>query len=106
MKKGYIVLIPFPFSDLSGSKLRLMVVLTSTAPEATGSYVTSQILRAEGYDVPLTPTAKNRLLKHSLIRTRKISTVRKSFGAGEIGELDAVDLTALNVALKIVLQLP
>ena len=43
MNKGDIVLITFPFTDLSGSKLRPAVILTQTTLDLTVSFITTQI---------------------------------------------------------------
>ena len=39
MAKGNIVLIKFPFTDLSGSKLRPAVILAETALDFTVSFI-------------------------------------------------------------------
>lgn len=42
MAKGDIILITFPFTDLSGSKLRPAVVLAETGLDLTVCFVTTQ----------------------------------------------------------------
>ena len=41
MKKGTVILIPFPFTDLTGSKIRPAVVLTHNETDVTICFVTS-----------------------------------------------------------------
>ena len=75
MAKGNIVLITFPFTDLSGSKLRPAVVLANTSFDLTVCFITSQTGWQESTDVLLTPSSTNGLRKRSLVRTGKIATL-------------------------------
>ena len=106
MTKGDIVLIPFPFTDLSDSKLRPAVVLADTALDLTVCFITTQIGWQEPTDVLLTPNATNGLKKQSLIRTSKIATLDKSLAKGLLGRLKQIELTELNNKLKILFRLP
>ena len=106
MAKGDNVLIPFPFTDLSGSKLRPAVVLADTNLLITVCFITTQAGWQEPTDVLLTPTATNRLRKQSLIRTSKIATLDRSLAKGLLGRLEPTELTELNSKLKILFQLP
>jgi len=106
MAKGDIVLITFPFTDLSGSKLRPAVVLADTNLDITVCFITTQIGWQEPTDVLLTPTATNGLRKQSLIRTSKIATLDRSLAKGLLGRLGSTELTELNSKLKILFQLP
>lgn len=42
MAKGDIVLITFPFTDLSGSKLRPVVILVDTTLDLTTCFITTE----------------------------------------------------------------
>ena len=106
MPKGDIVLITFPFTDLSGSKLRPAVILTDTNLDLTVCFITTQIQWQEPTDVLLLPNLTNRLKKQSLIRTSKIATLDKILVKGLLGRLTANELTELNNKLKLLLQLP
>ena len=106
MAKGDIVLITFPFTDLSGSKLRPSVVLTETSFDLTVCFITTQIGWQEVTDVLLIPNKTNGLRKQSLIRTSKIATLDKTLAKGLLGRLSSTELTDLNNKLKILLQLP
>jgi mRNA interferase MazF len=78
MIKGDIVLITFPFIDLSGRKLRPSVVLVDTELDVTVCFITTQLQWQESTDVQLLPTLLNGLRKQSLIRTSKIATLDKA----------------------------
>lgn len=75
MKQGDIVLVPFPFTDLTGSKIRPALVLAVTTLDATLAFITTQLQWQESTDVSLTPTQTNNLKKLSLIRLSKLATI-------------------------------
>ena len=106
MAKGDIVLITFPFTDLSGSKLRPAVVLADTSLDLTVCFITTQIGWQEVTDILLIPSATNGLRKQSLIRTSKIATLDRTLAKGLLGRLSGQDLADLNMKLKQLLQLP
>lgn len=51
MKKGDLVLLPFPFTDLTGSKKRPAVVLINTEMDVTLCFISSQLKWKSKYDV-------------------------------------------------------
>ena len=106
MAKGNIVLITFPFTDLSGTKLRPAVVLADTSLDLTVCFITSQTGWEESTDVLLSPSSSNGLRKPSLIRTSKIATLDRSLAKGLLGKLSTAELSNLDIKLKILLQLP
>lgn len=106
MVKGDIVLITFPFTDLTGSKLRPTVVLADTELDITVCFITTQLQWQDPADVQLLPTSFNGLRKQSLMRTSKIATLDKTLAKGLLGRLTPVELNDLNNKLKIFLQLP
>lgn len=106
MVKGDVVLITFPFTDLSGSKLRPAIVLASTSLDLTVCFVTTQLGWQETTDVPLTPSVSNGIRKPSLIRTNKIATLDKALAKGLLGKLSVTEISDLNSRLKLLLQLP
>jgi len=105
MAKGDILLIKFPFTDLSGNKLRPAVVIFDNSLDFTVCFVTTQTGWQEATDVLLTPNPINRLNKQSLIRTSKIATLDRSLAKGLLGNLTSNELTELDNKLKILLQL-
>lgn len=105
MAKGDIILITFPFTDLSGSKLRPAVILADTNEDVTVTFITTQLKWREPTDVLLTPSSSNGLKLQSLIRTSKIATLDKTLIKGRIGKLTIEELKNLNENLKLVLKL-
>jgi len=105
MAKGDIVLITFPFTDLTGSKLRPAVVLADTNIDFTVCFITTQIQWQEFTDVMLLPSTSNGLKKQSLIRTSKIATLDKTLAKGLLGRMTIAEISELNEKLKLLLQL-
>lgn len=105
MSKGDVILISFPFTDLSGNKLRPAVVIAESDIDVTVCFITTQIQWQETTDIKLTPTANNGLKKLSLIRTSKIATLDKLLAKGLLGQLSFTQIADLNNKLKTVLQL-
>lgn len=105
MEKGDILLIRFPFTDLSGSKLRPAVVLFSTESYITVCFITTQLGWEESTDIVLIPTPENGLKRVSLLRTGKIACLDRTLAKGVLGKLSDIDLQSLNRNLKILLNL-
>lgn len=105
MKKDDIVLIPFPFTDLTGVKNRPAVILIAGNTDVTVSFITTQVKWQEQLDVLLEPSKKNGLKKTSLIRLGKLATIDTDLLIGRLGSLDPKQLEKLNMNLKSLLQL-
>jgi len=106
MPKGDIVLIPFPFTNLAGTKLRPALILIENTLDVTVSFITTQLQWLEPTDILLQPQLKNGIKKPSLVRLSKIATVDKSLIVGTIGSINQAQLTEVNHNLKILLQIP
>lgn len=77
MKKGDLVFVDFPFTDLSGKKKRPALVLATDAVDATLAFITSQLQQAQTTDVTLMPSTSNGLKVPSAIRVSKLATIKK-----------------------------
>ncbi len=99
MIKGDIVLITFPFTDLSGSKLRPAVVLFHTTLDTTVCFISSQIGNKANTNIELEPDPQNGLKKQSLLITSKIATLEKSLIKGLLGKLSTSDINKLDSKL-------
>jgi mRNA interferase MazF len=105
MKKGSIVLIPFPFTDLKGNKIRPAVVLSRSELDVTICFVTSELKWKTEHDVFVFPSKNNGLKAPSLIRTSKIATINSNLILGELGELSNIEMVELDKCLKKLFQL-
>jgi|SRR5579872_997024 len=105
MPKGDIVLIPFPFTDLSGNKLRPALVLTENTLDITVSFITTQLQWQEPADIVLQPQTKNGIKKLSIVRLSKIATIDKSLIVGIIGSINSSQVLELNQKLKSIFQI-
>jgi mRNA interferase MazF len=103
--KGDIVLIPFPFTDLSGQKNRPALILITTATDVTVAFVTSQLSWHAEYDLKLEPSSDNGLKKTSLVRLSKLATIDIDLIIGRLGRLSEADTSELNKSLIQLLQL-
>lgn len=92
MKKGNIVLIPFPFTDLSGNKNRLALVLINGVSDVTVSFLTTNLSFQLNSDIQLQSNKTNRLKKTSLIRLSKIATIDKELVLGKLGSISLLKM--------------
>ncbi len=100
MNKGDLVLIPFPFTDLTGSKNRPPLVLASGKLDVTVSFISTQLKWKEKTDLSIAPNNKNGLKKESLIRLSKLATIDKDLVLGRLGRIDESIRISVNVNLK------
>lgn len=105
-QRGDIVLVRFPFTDLSGSKRRPAVVLATYPPDVVVAFISSTIPTVpELSDVVLRPSstafAATGLKVPSVIRLRKLATLEQSLITRTLGKLNQDLLTAVDKALLI-----
>jgi len=88
-KRGDLLLVPFPFTDLSATKRRPVVALTS--PDGYGDFIALPVTsrpQAE-HGIPITPAdlTQGRLPAPSWIRTDRIVTLNANLVVKSIGEI-------------------
>lgn len=105
MNKGDIVLIPFPFTDLSGVKNRPALILAAGEVDVTVSFVTKQLRWQEDFDVKIEPSKTNGLKTTSLIRLSKLATIDKDLMIGKLGNLSQNELASVNKSLVKIFKL-
>ena len=101
--KGKLVLIPFPFTDLTLSKLRPALVIHEGEQDVVVAFISSRvsgILKSSVVVDETHPDFKLTGLKtSSVIRLDKVATVLKSLIVGEIGETGATLKKEVNEKL-------
>jgi mRNA interferase MazF len=112
LDKGDIVLVPFPFTDLSQTKLRPAVVLhvDSTGNDITVCFISSQAvtnLSLEEFAInPSEPEFTGTGLRiASKVRVSRIVTLEKSLVTRRIGKLGINQIQQLNNILIYTFQL-
>lgn len=103
MRKGTIVLVPFPFTDLSGNKVRPAVVLSAPAngQDIIVAFISSIIpKKSSAYTIPLMPSSMNGLKTKSHMRLDKLATLQKNIVVGELGSIDAIMGKKVDVSLR------
>lgn len=105
LSKGDVVLVPFPFTDLSQTKLRPAVVLWANAGnDVTLCFVSSQNITnlsseeflLESSDLKFAGTG---LKVVSKVRVIRITTLERQFITRRLGKLGALQIQWLNNAL-------
>ena len=106
-KKGTIVLIPFPFTDLSGSKVRPALILYSATKsiDIVVVFITSQIKNLTQFEVPIKPTPSNGLKVPSIIVCNKIASLDAKIVLGKLGFSDSNIVESVNCELRKVFAL-
>ena len=103
MSKGTVVLLPFPFTDFSGNKIRPCLVLYEQkgGEDCIVACISSQKqARLYAWDVRVNATSANGLKVDSIIKMDKIATLEKKIVLGELGTLEATSLKMVNACLK------
>lgn len=108
--KGRIVLVPFPFTDLTAAKLRSALVIYEGKEDVVVAFISSKVPpELSEVDVLVSRTdtgfSKSGLKVDSLIKLDKIATVLKDLVVGELGELDEESRQAVNRKLKKILEM-
>lgn len=110
LQRGDVVLIPFPYTDLSATKTRPAVIVSSALyhqirSEYLLAYVSSQVTQADSrLDYVLLDWEAAGLLKRSFVRP-KIAAIAPALIIHQIGTLSPHDQAALDDCLRRALAL-
>lgn len=98
-------MLPFPFTNLEGSKLRPALILISLDKDITVSFISTKLHLKEDTDLILLPNDKNGLKKESVIKLSKIATISKDLIVGQLGELGKREIDSVDKNLKTLFQI-
>jgi len=99
-KKGDIVLVPFPFTDLSGRKLRPALVLYDSGFDVIVCFISSVLKVSSGFDIEVLRSEANGLKVNSVIKLTKMATLSRDLVLGRIGVLEDKYLKEVDEKLK------
>jgi mRNA interferase MazF len=89
MKKGDIVYINFPFTDLSGTKIRPAVIIEAFDYDVIVIFITSKLHQFDKKtDLIVNPDTSNRLKAVSVFKPTKILTLSKKLVVAKTGIID------------------
>ena len=102
--KGKIVVVPFPFTDLSSIKRRPALVLHETKYDIVVAYISSVMPTVPSPEDVLIPQSRSSsirtgLLSDSVIQLDKLATIEKSLIINTLGEVDNDLKTEINPKL-------
>lgn len=102
MHKGRIVLVPFPFTDLAGQKVRPALVLhDSKGEDCIVAFISSVTSKKKSlFDIAISATRNNGLKAGSVVKVDKIATLHKKIVLGELGTAEENVVAAVDGALR------
>src|SRR3989338_841008 len=101
MSKGRIVLIPFPFTDLSGQKVRPALILhASCGDDCIVAFISARIEKRNPFDVRISASEANGLKTESVVKVDKLATLQKKIVIGELGVAEQTVRRAVDAALR------
>src|SRR5262245_47808343 len=92
---GAIVLVPFPFTDLSRTKVRPALIVSKPvegSPDLVVCFITSRDTSSQPNALPLAASKVSGLKVPSAVRFDKIATLSRKIVQGELGRIDPRDL--------------
>lgn len=104
MKTGDIVLVPYPFAELSNVKVRPALVITTTKDKYQDilvSAITSVVRGKAGkFEILLQPNKTNNLRAISIIKVDRIVTLKKEDVIATLGKLSLSELKVFKGKFK------
>jgi len=106
-KPGDVVLVPFPFTDQTGSKVRPAIVVSQKRydEDVVIVFVTSQLKRRGSHIVTIQASEYNGLRQISSVVCSKLASLKTSLIIGGIGRLESQDFQKIQQSVAKVLGL-
>lgn len=107
-KRGTIVLVPFPFTDLSAKKVRPAIIVSKRHPadDIVLCFISSRRqARLFPMDVAVTAGRPTGLKVDSIVKCDKIATLSKKIIFGELGRVDPHVQKVIDTKLRLLLGL-
>jgi mRNA interferase MazF len=111
-KKGFIVLIPFPCTDLSATKVRPAVIVSDRkiGDDIIVAFISSQQKRRPAqFDIVVKHAqpgfAATGLKTDSMINVSKLATLDKKIVLGELGRVDSALKNMIDMKLRLLFGL-
>jgi mRNA interferase MazF len=103
MPRGSIVLVPFPFTNLSEYKIRPALILFSqnSGDDRIVAFITSNKQNKLGnFDIPIKPSKMNGIKVESIVKVNKIATLHRKTILGELGDIEPDTLKRVENSLR------
>ena len=110
-EKGKIILVPFPFTDLSASKVRPAVIVSDflRGEDVIVAFISSLRKKPQKTDIVLKNSDSNfyktGLKADSIIKVGKLATLDRKIVLGEIGEVGRDIEREINKKIKVLFGL-
>lgn len=102
------MLVPFPFTDLSGQKVRPALVLYASrkGENCIVAFITSSTggKKLYPFDIPVSASRRNGLKVDSMIKIDHFATLQKKVVLGELGMVELSVMIEANRKLKILFR--
>lgn len=102
-RQGDIILLPYPYTDLSRTKQRPAVIISKDAINKQNYIVAkiTSVIRGDAFSFPIAPTDIDRELKfESEVRTNELFTVSHSLIIKKFASFDKESLRRLNEIIQ------
>ncbi len=95
-------MIPFPFTDLSGMKVRPAVIISNRpiGDDVIVAFISTNTKKKGVHEVFLKMNKTNGLKSDSVVVASKIATLEKKTILGELGELSGTEMTEVKNRIK------